>query len=114
MMTIIIAVAVLFSTFVSPIVSSILTIFIFIGGNFSADIRVLGVNPTTEGTFIEWIINLGYYLMPNLQMLNFQKEAIHNMPIDVNRILLGFLYAIFYNGIIVLLAAWIFNRKNIK
>ncbi len=114
MMTIIIAVAVLLSTFVSPIVSSILTIFVFIGGNFSADIKVLGVNPTTQGTMIEWIINFGYYLMPNLQMLNFQKEVVHNMPLDFNRMLIGILYTLFYNGIIVLVAAWIFNKKNIK
>ncbi|MFC1564295.1 ABC transporter permease [candidate division KSB1 bacterium] len=113
-MTIIIAIALLLSTFVSPIVSSILTLFVFIGGNFSADIRVLGVDPATEGTVIEWIINLGYYLMPNLQLLNFHTEVVHNMPLDINRIIVGLIYTVLYNGVIILLAVWIFNKKNIK
>ncbi len=114
MLTIIIAIALLFSTFVSPIVSMILSIFVFIGGNFSADIKVFGLNPETEGTLIEWFINLAYYIIPNLQLLNFQNEVIHNIPMDVNRILLAILYTVLYNGLVVLAAVWIFDRKNIK
>src|SRR5215218_8080761 len=61
---ILVAVALLFSSFSSPALSALLTFFVFVIGHFSADLNSLA--SSLGSTSARWLFGGLYYLLPNL------------------------------------------------
>ncbi|MGI8786882.1 MAG: ABC transporter permease [Pyrinomonadaceae bacterium] len=111
-LTILTAVAILFSSFSSPALSALLTFFVFIIGNFTASLRDFAANLGTR--FTKAFFDFLYYILPNLSFYNFRTNAAHG---DVPpAALLGgaFLYAAIYVGILLFVTVYIFSRRNFK
>ena len=111
-MCIMVAVALTFSTFATPIVSAILSSFVYIAEFFSADYMLLG--PGTSNPVIQWFMKIIYYMMPNLSLLNFRSHIVHDLPIEGTNLLLGALYAIAYSVILLVCASMIFKKRSFK
>ncbi len=111
-MCIMVAVALTFSTFATPMVSAILSLFVYIGGFFSADYMLLG--PGTSNPVIQWFMKIIYYIMPNMSLLNFRSHIVHDLPIEGANLLLGALYAIAYSVILLVCASVIFKNRSLK
>ncbi len=111
-MAIVIAVAMFFSTFLSPSVNAILTVFVFAAGNFSADLKIIG--PGTKDQLLSGLLNILYYIIPNFQMLNFHKEVVHLLPIDQSRIIPALIYPVAYSFVFLVLTSFIFKKQNFK
>ena len=96
-LTIITAVALLFSTFSSPALSALLTFFVILIGNFSGDLfRVL------------------YYLLPHLTTYAVITPAAHGLTPDIQTILLALAYAVIYSIVLLAAATMIFSGRNFK
>ncbi len=109
---IITAIALLFSSFSSPALSSLLTFLVFIIGHFSADLRALSTSmPSAPGRFI--FAGL-YYLLPNLANLSFITPAAHGHLPPVSTFLATLLYSFVYIAVILAVATLIFSRRNFK
>jgi ABC-type transport system involved in multi-copper enzyme maturation permease subunit len=72
-LTILTAVAILFSSFSSPALSALLTFFVFIIGHFSSSLRDFAAN--TGSSVTKLFFNFLYYVLPNLSFYSFTTNA---------------------------------------
>lgn len=109
---ILVAVALLFSSFSSPALSSLLTFFVFIIGHFSADLKTFA---TTLGTTTARVLfGALYYLLPNLSNYAYITAAAHGEVPTATVFISALLYAVVYIAVLLAAAVLIFDRRNFK
>ncbi len=111
-LTIITAVAIMFSSFSTPALSALLTFFVFLIGHFSSSLRDLADSLGSKSAIV--FFNVIYYLLPNLSNFSFiTNTANGNTP---SAAMLGgaALYAAAYVTILMTIAITIFSRRNFK
>ena len=109
---IIVAVALLFSSFSSPALSALLTFAVFIIGHFSADMKTLTASTGTASAKI--FFGALYYLLPNLSHYTVITEAGHGQMPAPAAFAVALLYAFVYIAVLLSAAILIFNRRNFK
>lgn len=107
---IIIAVAILFSTFTTPILSSVFTLAIYLMGQLTPNLLLL--REKVGGIIGRTILLILYYLLPNLQNLNIKNEIVHNIAINNQFIFFAIAYSLTYSTVIMLLAILLFQKKD--
>jgi ABC-type transport system involved in multi-copper enzyme maturation permease subunit len=111
-LTIVTAVAILFSSFSSPALSALLTFLVFVIGHFSASLRDFATNLGSPAA--RYFFGAIYYLFPNLSHFEFTTLAARG-EVPAAGYLLGLAaYAIVYNAILLGVAIVIFRRRNLK
>jgi ABC-type transport system involved in multi-copper enzyme maturation permease subunit len=111
-LTIIVAVALLFSSFSTPALSALLTFAVFVIGHFSADMRLLAAaNGTTAARVLFGAL---YYLLPNLSHYAYITDASHGTTPTPATFFAAAAYAILYDAALLVAATLIFNRRNFK
>jgi len=108
---IICSLALLFSSFSSPLLSAILTFSLFVIGSFGDDLR--GFAAITHG-LTRWIATAVAYLVPNFSTLNVISAVAHGQNISAQLALQNTLYALFYSAMALSGAVLIFERRNLK
>lgn len=111
-LTILTAVAILFSSFSSPALSALLTFFIFIIGNFSQSLRDLAAN--LGSAFTKLFFDFLYYILPNLSFYTFRTNAANGEVPPAAMLGSASLYAIIYVAILLAATVFIFSRRNFK
>ena len=111
-LTIMTAVALLFSTFSSPALSALLTFFVFLIGHFSADLKTLA--NTNSSAAARLLFRTLYYLLPNLTNYSVITPAAHGLAPDVQSVGLAATYAIVYSTVLLAAATIVFNGRNFK
>ncbi|MEZ5345144.1 MAG: ABC transporter permease subunit [Pyrinomonadaceae bacterium] len=109
---ILVAIAIVFSTFSSPALSALLTFLVFVIGHFSASLKDFAENTGSE--FAKMFFGAIYYLVPNLSHFSFITISAHG---DVPSIVLvggGVLYSLCYIVVLLAISVLIFNRRNLK
>jgi len=111
-LTIVTAVAIVFSSFSTPALSALFTFLIFVIGHFSAALRQLSLG---MGSALAKVAFDGvYYLLPNLSNFSFITEAAHGMVPPASMFIGVAIYAIVYDVVLMSLAVMIFARRNFK
>ncbi len=108
----ILAVAFLFSTFSTSFLSGMFTLSIFIIGHFTRDLK--SIAQTTEDAFFQAFSNVLYYLLPNLEFLNFKTKVVHQLNISISEVMLSLVYSVFYTIVLLMVGIFIFQRKDIN
>ncbi len=111
-LTIVTAVAILFSSFSSPSLSALLTFFVFIIGHMSSSLRDLAA--TLGSKFASVFFEVIYYLLPNLAHYSFRTEAANGMSPSGAMIGGAATYCAVYVTIVLTAAILIFLRRNFK
>ena len=111
-LTILTAVAVLFSSFSSPTLSALLTFFVFIIGHFSSSLR--DFSQSLGSNFTKLFFETIYYLLPNLSHYSFIVNSAHGDIPSASMIGGSVLYAIIYVIILLIITIMIFSRRNFK
>jgi ABC-type transport system involved in multi-copper enzyme maturation permease subunit len=111
-LTILTAVAILFSSFSSPALSALLTFFVFIIGHFSSSLRDLAGN--LESMSAMYFFEAIYYLLPNLSHFTFVTNAAHGEMPPVSMMAGSIAYAVVFDIILVAGTVLIFSRRNFK
>jgi ABC-type transport system involved in multi-copper enzyme maturation permease subunit len=111
-LTIITAVALLFSTFSSPALSALLTFFVFLIGHFSGDLKALASTSSSGAARV--LFRALYYLLPNLTMYSVITPVAHGIAPDVGLMGLSFAYAVVYITVLLAAATMIFSGRNFK
>ncbi|HEV2800453.1 MAG TPA: ABC transporter permease [Pyrinomonadaceae bacterium] len=109
---IVVAVALLFSSFSSPALSALLTFAVFIIGHFSADMKLLAASTGTTGAKI--FFGALYYLLPNLSHYTVITEAGHGVMPSPAAFGVALVYAFVYIAVLLSASILIFNRRNFK
>jgi ABC-type transport system involved in multi-copper enzyme maturation permease subunit len=106
-----IAVAILFSTFAPPTMSAIYTLAVYLIGHFSRDLLNLG-SMSDNPTFIA-ITKAIYFILPDLEKLNLKNIVLYSKDgINPDLFTGGILYGVLYTVIILILSIFIFEFKE--
>lgn len=111
-LTILTAIAILFSSFSSPILSALLTFLIFIIGHFSQALKQLAENLGSESAKI--FFNALYYFLPNLSFFSFTANAAYGELPAFSYLATAFLYALVYIVVVLAIAFFVFSKRNFK
>ena len=106
------AVVVAFSTFVSPILSGVFTVAVFIMGHFSGDL--LRFASKAEGTLLAWGARAAYMTLPHMEVFNLRGEAAGNILPAPDMVLASGAYGILYALCVVLIASAIFSVREFR
>lgn len=109
---IITAISILFSSFSTPILSSIFTLCLYLIGHIIWTFNHLKNKITS--TIFKIVATFFYYILPNLHKFNIKNKIVMETEIDPYLILNSILYAIVYIAAILTLAIIIFNKKELK
>jgi ABC-type transport system involved in multi-copper enzyme maturation permease subunit len=108
---IITALALLFSSFSSPLMAAVFAFAMFVIGSFAEDLR--GFAALTHG-LTRWLATGAAYLVPNFSALNVISSVAHEQPVAGQLILVNTAYAIVYSTMAICAAVLIFERRNLK
>jgi len=103
--------ALMFSTFSSPLLSTIFTFALFVIGTFAEDLRGFGA---MAGGSTRALTSALAYVLPNFAVFNVVSEVAHSIPVPGRLILFNSLYALLYATAVTSAAVLIFDRRNLK
>jgi len=108
---ILVAVALLFSSFSTPALSALLTFFVFVIGHFSADLKNLSAAGAGGARLLFGAL---YYLLPNLSNYAYITAASHGRTPTAEAFLGAALYGLVYIVVLLAAATLVFRRRNFK
>jgi ABC-type transport system involved in multi-copper enzyme maturation permease subunit len=106
------ALALFFSCFSSPMLSTLFTLGIYITGIFASDIREFG--ELTGNPALKDLTKAVYYLVPNFHNFNAIGAAAHGEPIPLSLLAQNTLYAALYIALLLVAASAVFSSRNLK
>jgi Cu-processing system permease protein len=111
-LALIVALALLFSCFTTPLLAILFTVGLYIVGLYVQELRNLPVEVMSPAmaAFTKWLS----YLLPNFENFNVMAMAAHGRAVPGELILQNTLYAMIYCAIVLTAAAAAFSRRNLK
>jgi ABC-type transport system involved in multi-copper enzyme maturation permease subunit len=111
-MALLVAIALMFSSFSTPMLAALFTFALYVIGHFSADLKLAA--GLSQSFAVRAALNLAYYLVPNLKNFNFIAQASHGEVVEAARAVWAILYAVVYISILLSASVLIFQRRNFK
>ena len=111
-LALLIAVALMFSSFSTPLLSALFSFAAYIIGNFSPDL--LQMADITDSRPTGALLKVIYYMVPHLSNFSFITEASHGRMVPATMALSATVYAIVYIAILLSAAMLIFQKRNFK
>jgi ABC-type transport system involved in multi-copper enzyme maturation permease subunit len=108
---IICSLALLFSSFSSPLLSAVFAFSLFVIGSFSEDLRNFAAMATGV---TKWLATSVAYVVPNFSALNVISSVAHAQPVSGQLIVYNSGYALMYATMALCGAVLIFQRRNLK
>jgi Cu-processing system permease protein len=108
---IICSLALLFSSFSSPLLSAVFAFSLFVIGTFSEDLRNFAA---MANGITKWLATAVAYLVPNFSALNVISSAAHGQPVAGQLIVYNTIYALLYSTMALCGGILIFQRRNLK
>jgi ABC-type transport system involved in multi-copper enzyme maturation permease subunit len=108
----VVAIAILFSSFSTPALSALFTFALYAIGHFNTDIRVYG--STSMSFLTKALSQFLYYLLPNFGNFDIISQTAHGGFIASEVYLYSLLYGLVYSACILLFSILVFQRKNFK
>jgi ABC-type transport system involved in multi-copper enzyme maturation permease subunit len=104
------AVAMLFSCFSTPILSTLYSLSFYLIGHISWGLETLIDKIPQSG--VKTLARVLYTFLPDLENFNFKTEVVHHLPIPPKIFLYSSLYGISYTVFILVLAMMVFRRRD--
>ena len=111
-LTILTAVALVFSAFSSPIVSAFGSLAVFVIGHFSLELK--GFAGVIDSAPLRGVLIGIYYLLPNLSTFSLITPAAHGIAPPAGHLAVAALYALAWDVALVALAALTFARRDFR
>jgi len=111
-LALIVALALLFSCYTTPLLAILFTAGLYIVGLYVQELRNLPVDVMSPGTaaFTKWLS----YLLPNFENFNVMALAAHGRAVPGALIVQNTLYAVVYCTMVLTAASVVFSRRNLK
>ena len=111
-LALIVALALLFSCFTTPLLAILFTAGLYIVGLYVQELRNLPLELLSPAmtAFTKWLS----YLLPNFENFNVMAMAAHGRAVPGALILQNTLYAVVYCTIVLAIASVVFSRRNLK
>lgn len=111
-LTLLVAVALMFSSFSSPMLAALFAFAVYVIGHFSADLKLAA--EMAESGLVRVVLTVLYYAVPNLSNFGFITEASYGQDASLRMILSATLYTVVYVSILLSASVMIFQRRNFK
>jgi Cu-processing system permease protein len=109
---VVVAIALLFSAFTSPMLASLFTAALWLIGHLSRDLRNLGAQSQFES--VKRATEILYRTLPDLGAFDLSMHATRAIPIAVSDVAFPLLYAAGYATLLLVAATWIFERRDFR
>ncbi len=111
-LALVVALALLFSCFTTPLLAILFTVGLYIVGLYVQELRNLPVQVMSPAmsAFTKWLS----YLLPNFENFNVMAMAAHGRAVPGALVLQNTLYTLVYCTIVLTAAAAVFSRRNLK
>lgn len=106
------SVGILFSSFAGPAVSAIATTGMYFTGHLTGDLYAIANR--SESSVMRGVGKAIYYLLPNLERVNFRPQATYGLAVDASTFLSGAGYSVAWALVLTLLAISIFERRDFR
>ncbi|QSQ13523.1 ABC transporter permease [Myxococcus landrumensis] len=103
---------ILFSSFAGPAVSAIATTGIYFAGHLANDLY--DIANRLEAGSVKTFATALYYLLPNLERVNFRPHATYALPVDAATFFSGAGYALGWAAVFTAVAIFIFERRDFR
>ena len=111
-LALVVALAMLFSCFTSPLLAILFTAGIYVAGLSVSQLRSLQTTHLDAQT--QRLFSVISYVLPNFENFDVMGAAAHGRTIPASLVLHATLYAVLYSAIVLTAAAVIFSRKDLK
>jgi ABC-type transport system involved in multi-copper enzyme maturation permease subunit len=111
-LALLVAVAILFSTFTSSILAGLFAGFIYVAGYFSSDLKNL--ESVVESAFLPPVLRVLYYLLPNFKDFDVKAAVVAGDPVPWSQLGWATAYAATYIALLLVASCWIFSKRNLK
>lgn len=110
--TVLVAVALCFSAFTTPMLASLFSAGLWLIGHLSRDLRALGAHADSEA--VKRATGLLYRALPDLTAFDLTGHAARGLVIAPSDVLMPCLYAAGYATVVLVAATWIFERRDFR
>ena len=104
------AVAILFSSFSTPILSSVFSLSFYLIGHLSPGLQIL-IEKMPQG-LRKTLVQAIYFLLPNLENFNVKAEVVYYLPLPFQFCFFSTLYGFFYSLFVLTLAFLVFKKRD--
>lgn len=109
-LAVVVALATLFSSFSTPMLSSMFTLGIVMVGQLSRDMLEIGAKSESVG--MQLMIKYTYRVVPDLAAFDLTLPVTHGIAITRDQIIYPLVYGSGYLALVLMLACWIFSRRD--
>ena len=106
------AIALFFSTFSTPMLSAVLTFGFFVAGHFNSDLK--NFDKVVDSQPAIWLSRGAYHLLPDFSAFDMKNEVVHGLPVTAGYIGTTTAYGLAYIAALLLVASFIFSRRDFK
>ena len=106
------AIALLFSTFSSPFLSTMLTTAVWVMGHFNQDLRDYGA--TIPSPLAASIARGIYYVIPNFSAFDVKLQVVHAQAVPLGYIGFTTAYGLTYIALVLVTAVIVFSKRDFK
>lgn len=111
-LALLVAIALMFSSFTTPMLAALFSFAAYVIGHFSGDLRQAA--QLSDSSVVRAVLTAFYYLLPNLSNFGFIGEASHGRTVPLRMAVSATVYAVVYISILLSASALIFQRRNFK
>lgn len=121
-MLVVLAAALLFSSFSTPVLSALFTFGFYVAGHWVGDLvqhfnflQRHAERLPQSAQYPDWAestIRIIYHLLPNLENLNIRGRTVYDLPLDGGTVFFSAAYGLAFAAVYLFLACWIFSRRE--
>jgi ABC-type transport system involved in multi-copper enzyme maturation permease subunit len=111
-LTVVVAVALFFSTFANPLSAAAFTLALFVAGQFSADLKHL--HAVLDSPITTALATTLYYVLPDFTMFDVKAAVVHGHPVGTGYAAIAVTYGALYVGGLLLLSVVLFSKRDLK
>jgi ABC-type transport system involved in multi-copper enzyme maturation permease subunit len=111
-LALVVAVAIFFSAFTTPVLAAFFTGGVWVLGHASRELRDIGAG--AESPWLVGATQLLHRVLPDLESFNLSSEAAHLLPLTTSDWLLPVLYGAGYLTLVLFAAVAVFERRDLR
>lgn len=109
---VVIGIALVFSSFTTPVLSVLFTFLLFAIGRFSSDIKLFAEQ--VKSPFMSFLTEAIYRTIPNLEKFDVRYEAVYGGDVSTSLILYTTAYAVLYVMMLLVISILIFEKREFR
>jgi Cu-processing system permease protein len=110
-LAVLVAAAVFFSSWSTPVLSAIFTLGFYVAGHLNDLVQVELLRTTSPA--LEFALRMVYYIFPNLEHFNIRTAMVYGLPLPDGYVPLAILYGVLYTTLLLILSCVLFRKRDL-